>query len=180
MKLKQDGYMLGKIWYGLVCLFVAVMFLGAIARCTGITHKSPDYTYDISKYDSVSDKELFELDRKAYAERIRRFDAEFRPKINNESLGEQVKRKTDRYYQRITGGSIRNHKTFDYEPKAPFYEPQRSVRCSSVSEVMTEREMLNIYLMRRNLEDKWQGDDDKLELISQLTCGDLYRGFFRK
>ena len=160
------------------------MFLGGFARCTGITHKSPDYTYDISKYDSVSDKELFELDRKAYAERIRRFDAVFRPKINNESLGEQVKRKTDRYYQRITGGSIRNHKTFDYEPKAPFYEPQSSVRCSSVSEMMNnkniEREMLNTYLMRRNLEDKWQGDDDKLELISQLSCGDLYRGYFGK
>ena len=43
-----------------------------------------------------------------------------------------------------------------------------------------EREMLNTYLMRRNLEDKWQGDDDKLELISQLSCGDLYRGYFGK
>jgi hypothetical protein len=174
--------MLGKIWYGLVCLFVAVMFLGAIARCTGITYKSPDYTYDISKYDSVSDKELFELDRKAYTERIRRFDAVFRPKINNESLGEQVKRKTDRYYQRITGGSIRNHKTFDYEPKAPFYEPQRSVRCSSVSDMTNmrnlEREMLNTYLMRRNLKDEYQGDERALEEIDQMSCRGLYKNTF--
>lgn len=183
--------MIGKIWNGLGKLFNGfiifigiVVFLGGIGKCTGVIGNKPNYNFDISQYDSLSDSELFEKDRKAYGERIKRFDYEHGKKINSLSLKGEVDRKTDRYYQRITGRGIRNHKTFEYEPKAPFYEPQSSVRCSSISEMRNkktlEREMLNTYLMKRNLEDKFQGNERALEEIGQMGCGDLYQAYFRK
>ena len=134
------------------------------------------------KYNSMTDSELFKKDRKAYSERIKKFDREHKKKINSLSIKGLANRKTDTWWRRLIGKSTRNYKTFDYDPKAPFYEPRSSVKCASLSNMDKDlsREFLNTYLMERNLKERFQGDDDALEEIDQMTCGDLYQTYFRR
>jgi hypothetical protein len=183
--------MLGKIWKGLEKLFKGIIiFIGIVVviagfgKCSGVIGNKPNYNVDISQYDSVPDNELYDLDYEAWKERRNRFDYEHDKKINSLSLKGLVDRKTDTYWRRLVGETVQNHKTFELEPKAPFYEPQSSVRCVNVTGGSSSRGLnrmfLNKYLMKRNLESKWQGDEDALEQISHMTCGDFYQEYFGK
>ena len=180
--------MLGKLWHwigklfnGFIIFIGIVVFLGGIGKCTGVIGNKPNYNVDISQYDSVSDSELFELDRDAYGERMKRFDYEYGKKINNLSLKGEIDRQTDKWWRRLVGGQVRNHKTFELEPKAPFYEPQGSVRCVKITGSSARdlnRMFLNTYLMERNLKDRYQGDKRALEEIDQMSCRELFKNTF--
>ena len=173
--------MLGKIWYVFCCVFAVLMIIGGLGKCTGFIKDYPNYEYDISQYDSVPDNELYDLDLEAWKERQTRFDYEYGKKINNLSLKGEIDRQTDKWWRRLVGGQVRNHKTFELEPKAPFYEPQSSVRCVKITGSSSRdlnRMFLNTYLMERNLKDKYQGDKRALEEIDQMTCRGLYKNTF--
>lgn len=166
--------MLGKIWYGFCCVFVVLMFIGGLGKCTGFIKDYPNYDYDISQYDSVPDNELYDLDLEAWKERQTRFDYEYGKKINNLSLKGRIDRQTDKYWRRLVGETVYNHKTFEVEPKAPFYEPQNSLGCKD----MGTKEFFNVWLMRRDLEDKYQGDERAIDKINQMSCISLYKNTF--
>ena len=180
--------MLGKIWKGLEKLFKGIIiFIGIVVviagfgKCSGVIGNKPNYNVDISQYDSVPDNELYDLDYEAWKERRNRFDYEHDKKINSLSLKGLVDRKTDTYWRRLVGETVQNHKTFELEPKAPFYEPQGSVRCVKITGSSARdlnRMFLNTYLMERNLKDKYQGDKRALEEIDQMSCRELFKNTF--